>query len=92
MDKTPHPAPLRDTVIAGSGGAMTVEVGVITGELTIATTDLRDGTARVTVQYSGANEWYELEGSPARIPTTGIHNLHDAVLAAIRAGGAAQTP
>ncbi|MCK7625235.1 hypothetical protein MUU72_19345 [Streptomyces sp. RS10V-4] len=71
---------------------MTVEVGVITGELTVITTDRGDGTAGVSVQYTGAEDRYLLEGSPARIPPGGLDALHRAVLDAVRAGGAARVP
>ncbi|WP_420878271.1 hypothetical protein [Streptomyces sporangiiformans] len=43
---------------------MTDEVGVITGDLTLATTALPGGRAAATVQYTGAAEWYTLTGSP----------------------------
>lgn len=71
---------------------MTVDVGVIIGDLTITTTDLGDGHARVMVQYTGAEEWYELEGSPLPIPVGGIDDLHRAVLDAVQAGGGANAP
>ncbi|MEU9121118.1 hypothetical protein AB0C96_14905 [Streptomyces sp. NPDC048506] len=83
------PPRLVADVTAGAGGAMTVDVGVITGDLTVATTDLGDGTASVQVQYTGAEEWYGLEGSPVPLPPTGIRALHRAVLDAVRAGGGA---
>ncbi|MFC4035132.1 hypothetical protein ACFO3J_27205 [Streptomyces polygonati] len=62
---TPQPpARLTHRVQAGPGGAMTVEVGVITGDLTVSTTDL--GThAEITIQYTSADDWYHLQGSPA---------------------------
>ncbi|WP_229852220.1 hypothetical protein [Streptomyces albospinus] len=71
---------------------MTVQVGVITGDLTVTTTDQGDGTARVSIQYTGADEWYDLEGSPVPIPSGGVRFLHRAVLQAVREGGAAETP
>ncbi|WP_411107603.1 hypothetical protein [Streptomyces sp. cmx-4-9] len=77
---------------AGPGGAMTDEVGVITGELTLATEDLADGTAALTVQYTGAEEWYTLAGSPVPLPEAGLARLHEAALAAIGAGGGAHAP
>jgi hypothetical protein len=49
-------------IVAGPGGVMTDEVGVITGELTLAT-ELWRGAALVRVQYKGAAEWYTVTGS-----------------------------
>ena len=82
---------LVDRVKAGPGGAMTDEVGVITGDLTIATTLQSDGRAAVAVQYTDADEWYTLTGSPAPLPhPDGLRQLHDTVLEAIKAGGGAE--
>ncbi|MYT34060.1 hypothetical protein [Streptomyces sp. MspMP-M5] len=89
---TPDRDALTDRVTAGPGGAMTVQVGVITGDLTVTTTDRGDGTARVVVQYTGAEDRYDLEGGPVRIPPGGVAALHRAVLGAVRTGGAAQVP
>ncbi|WP_275465984.1 hypothetical protein [Streptomyces noursei] len=89
-----HSAPdsRTDRVTAGPGGAMTVQVGVITGDLTVTTTDRGDGTAAVVIQYTGAEEHYDLEGGPVRVPPGGVAALHRSVLAAVRAGGAARMP
>jgi hypothetical protein len=55
------PADLVTDIVAGPGGVMTDEVGVVTGDLTLMTTV--DGeTARVTVQYKDAAEWYAVTG------------------------------
>ncbi|GAA2718360.1 MULTISPECIES: hypothetical protein [Streptomyces] len=81
-----------DEVLAGPGGAMTDEVGVITGDLTVVTAGRADGRADVHVQYTGAEEWYVLTGSPASVPAAGLHALHRAVLEAVRAGGGAEVP
>ncbi|MFI5673016.1 hypothetical protein [Streptomyces sp. NPDC051704] len=81
-----------DEVLAGPGGAMTDEVGVITGPLTLRTTALPDGRlVRIEVQYKDAEEWYALTGSPV------AHHgdpaaVHAAALAAVRAGHAAEAP
>ncbi|GLW03973.1 hypothetical protein [Streptomyces lavendulae] len=56
---------LTDHVEAGPGGAMTDEVGVITGDVTLTSGAGPDGTASVRIQYTGAEEWYTLTGSPA---------------------------
>ncbi|MYS20212.1 hypothetical protein GA0115240_11775 [Streptomyces sp. DvalAA-14] len=84
-------ARLTDQVHAGPGGAMTVEAGVITGDLTVTTTNL--GThAEITIQYTGADEWYHLQGSPAPVPQAGLTALHYAVVDAIRSGAATGVP
>lgn len=78
-------------VTAGPGGAMTDEVGVITGDLTVRTTLFEtEDQVRIEVQYIDADEWYTLTGSPVPVPTGGPHAVHTAVLAAIQAGGGAQ--
>ncbi|MFF4363464.1 hypothetical protein [Streptomyces sp. NPDC001604] len=91
MNQHQQPA-LTGQVTAGPGGAMTVEVGVITGDLTVTTTDAGDGTAAISVQYTGADEWYVLEGSPVAMPEDGLAAVQGAVIKAIRAGGAACAP
>ncbi|MEU9253035.1 hypothetical protein AB0D66_14450 [Streptomyces sp. NPDC048270] len=81
----------QDEVPAGPGGAMTDEVGVITGPLTLRTTAVDGGLARFEVQYEDADEWYTLTGSPR--PHGGDPAaLHAAALDAVRAGRAAQAP
>ncbi|MGW0363785.1 hypothetical protein [Streptomyces sp. NPDC002990] len=85
------PQQWQDQVLAGPGGAMTDEVGVITGPLTLRTTALPGGRVRFDVQYTDADEWYTLTGSP--LPDGGDPAaLHGAALAAIRAGGEARAP
>ncbi|MFB7983602.1 hypothetical protein [Streptomyces vinaceus] len=83
-----------DEVLAGPGGAMTDEVGVITGPLTLRTTKLPDGDGglvRIEVQYKDAEEWYTLTGSP--VPHRGDPAaVHAAALAAVRTGHAAEAP
>jgi hypothetical protein len=49
-------------IVAGPGGVMTDEVGVVTGELTLCA-ELVDGTAVLTVRYRGAAEWYTVTGA-----------------------------
>ncbi|WP_405714858.1 hypothetical protein OG264_35545 [Streptomyces xanthophaeus] len=81
----------QDQVPAGPGGAMTDEVGVITGPLTLRTTAVAGGLVRFDVQYTDADEWYTLTGSP--LPHHGDPAaLHAAALGAIRAGHAAEAP
>lgn len=81
----------QDEVLAGPGGAMTDEVGVITGPVTLRTTAVAGGLASFGIQYKDADEWYTLTGSP--LPHHGDPaTLHAAALAAVRAGHAAQAP
>lgn len=81
----------QDEVTAGPGGAMTDDVGVITGELTVRTQLRDDGhTAHVTVQYTGAEEWYTLTGSPAPVPDSDLAAYHQDLLDRIRHGQAAE--
>ncbi|MFG2844280.1 hypothetical protein ACGF12_14060 [Kitasatospora sp. NPDC048296] len=76
-------------IAAGPGGVMTVEVGVITGDLTLRTTwDSRQ--AILHIQYDGADEWYTVEGSPVPATTASeAEAAHRAMTAAVRRGGAA---
>ncbi|GHJ46514.1 hypothetical protein Cs7R123_38560 [Catellatospora sp. TT07R-123] len=60
---------LTTNIVAGPGGVMTDEVGVVTGELTLASELGTDGAARLRVQYLGAGEWYTVTG--ATVPVSG---------------------
>ena len=51
-------------IVAGPGGVMTDEVGVVTGELTLRT-ELVGDDAVVRVQYKEADEWYTVTGAKA---------------------------
>jgi hypothetical protein len=51
-------------IVAGPGGVMTDEVGVVTGDLTVST-ELADGQVAVRVQYKDAAEWYMVTGAKA---------------------------
>ena len=51
-------------LMAGPGGVMTDEEGVVTGELTLRT-ELSAGTVRLSVQYKDADEWYAVTGGTA---------------------------
>lgn len=53
-------------IIAGPGGVMTDEVGVITGELTLRT-EYTAGQVTLHVQYKDADEWYVVTGGRARL-------------------------
>ncbi|POX61715.1 hypothetical protein C3492_20655 [Streptomyces sp. Ru62] len=77
-----------DRVTAGPGGAMTDEVGVITGDLTVATILSADGhSVRVVVQHAGSDTWYTLAGSPAPVPAGQLAAYHRDLLGRIRRGG-----
>nr|WP_231626395.1 hypothetical protein [Streptomyces apocyni] len=71
---------------------MTDEVGVITGDITVATAPLPDGRAVVAVQYTDADEWYLLSGGPVPVPAGGLDELHHEVLELIKKGGGAEVP
>lgn len=79
-------------VYTGRGGVLTVEGGIVTGDLTVHTTFV-DGEARVAVQYSGASDWFTMSGSP--VPCSSeeeSRELHDAVVEAVREGRGATVP
>ncbi|GAA2964565.1 hypothetical protein GCM10010446_57730 [Streptomyces enissocaesilis] len=79
-------------VLSGRGGVLTEEAGVLTGDLTVHTT-WAGGEARIAVQYSGSSDWFTMSGSPTPCPSeTDSRILHDAVVAAVRAGAAATVP
>jgi hypothetical protein len=54
-------------ITAGPGGVMTVEVGVVTGDLTLRTELSGNGDVTVRVQYKGADEWYGVQGATAHL-------------------------
>ncbi|WUL61872.1 hypothetical protein OHS16_29230 [Streptomyces sp. NBC_00344] len=73
-------------VLTGAGGIRTVEVGALSGDLTVHTTWI-DGLAEIAVQYSGALDWFTLVGSPVPCPSREeSRSLHQAVIEAIREG------
>ncbi|GAA3075122.1 hypothetical protein [Streptosporangium carneum] len=78
----------EDQVVAGPGGVMTDEVGVVTGDLTVVTEadDDQAHVARVRVQYTGAEEWYTLTGSPIPLAGRSAGQVHQAVLRAAATG------
>ncbi|MEU4080069.1 hypothetical protein DEJ44_02055 [Streptomyces venezuelae] len=81
-------------VYTGRGGVLTVEGGVVTGDLTVHTTWTRvEREARVAVQYSGASDWFTMSGSPVPCESEEeSRDLHDAVVAAVREGNGATVP
>ncbi|MGW0208974.1 hypothetical protein ACWDZ8_25285 [Streptomyces sp. NPDC003233] len=87
MNTNPDTDLYTSTVTAGPGGAMTDEVGVVTGDLALRTALTEDGrSARVAVRYAGADEWDTLTGSPAPIPEGGPAAYHRDLLGRIRRG------
>ncbi|MFJ7147192.1 hypothetical protein ACIQVT_03180 [Streptomyces sp. NPDC100445] len=88
MNNPPTVNSYVDRVTAGPGGAMTDEVGVVTGDLTVATILRSDGhSVRVAVQQDGSDTWYTLAGSPAPVPGGRIAAYHRDLLGRIRRGG-----
>ncbi|MFI9625947.1 hypothetical protein [Streptomyces sp. NPDC052042] len=79
-------------VFSGHGGVLTDEVGVLTGDLTVHTT-WADDTAQVTVQYTGAIDWFTMSGSPVPCRSEeDSRRLHDAAVHSVREGSAATVP
>ncbi|MFJ6752311.1 MULTISPECIES: hypothetical protein [unclassified Streptomyces] len=69
---------------ARRGTVRTVEAGVLEGDVTLHTT-WSDGEAHIAVQYSGANDWYTLEGSPVPCHSEeDSRSFHQAVVEAVR--------
>ena len=60
----------RSVFSSTTGGVMTREAGAVTGDLELAITVEGDRLV-AKVRYAGANEWYEIEGSPARVEAAG---------------------
>ncbi|WP_406122365.1 hypothetical protein OHQ89_10045 [Streptomyces canus] len=86
----PQPEQIVSEVKAGPGGAMTDEVGIITGDLTGATRLLPDGRAGIAIQYTDADEWYVLTGSHVPVPPEGLAALHEQIAERVRRGGGAE--
>jgi hypothetical protein len=66
---------LTTDIVAGPGGVMTDEVGVVTGDLTLRS-DVADGTYVLTVQYRDAEEWYTVTGATTRARKDALNALH----------------
>lgn len=60
---------MKTTTNTATQGIMTQEVGAITGEVVIETTEVSEGVA-VHVAYAGAEDSYIVEGSPAPAGTS----------------------
>ena len=61
-------ASLSSLFVAGPGGVMTDEVGVVTGDLDLRT-EVADGQVVLRVRYRDADEWYAVTGG--RAPLSG---------------------
>ncbi|WP_326635654.1 hypothetical protein OIE67_00795 [Nonomuraea fuscirosea] len=75
----------ESSVVAGPGGVMTEEAGVITGEVTVRT-EVSGDRVTVRVQYLDADEWYQIDGSPLRPDSGPGQDLHDQIVQAVRHG------
>ncbi|GAA3932244.1 hypothetical protein [Actinoplanes auranticolor] len=53
-------------IVAGQGGVMTDEVGVITGEVTLLT-ELAGDQVTIRAQYKDADEWYTVTGAKTTV-------------------------
>jgi hypothetical protein len=68
-------------LVAGPGGVMTDEVGVITGELTLRS-ELDGDKLTLRVQYKEADEWYVLTGGKATLKDPAdLEAVHQVVVA-----------
>ncbi|MFJ8696447.1 hypothetical protein [Streptomyces roseolilacinus] len=76
-------------VFSGTGGVRTVELGVLTGNLSVHTTWY--GTeADVAIQYSGGSDWYTMAGSPVPCHSEEESRaLHQWAVEVVQAGGGA---
>ncbi|MFE0462764.1 hypothetical protein ACFW1A_26270 [Kitasatospora sp. NPDC058965] len=80
-------------VRSGPGGVRSAEGAQLTGDLSVHTT--WTGTEAVlTVQYTDAQDWFTLQGSPIEVADEqAARALHQHAVEAVRAGGgAALTP
>ncbi|MEH0829489.1 MULTISPECIES: hypothetical protein [unclassified Micromonospora] len=75
------PRELTADLMAGPGGVMTDEVGVVTGELTLKTR-YADGQVTLSVQYKDADEWYAVTGGKAAlVDPAGLDAVHAVAVA-----------
>lgn len=74
---------LRSALVAPPGGVMTDEVGVVTGDLELAT-ECIDGDVTVWLRYAGADEWYRLSAADCHLHDPRDHAaLHSALVAVL---------
>ena len=89
-----YPNEIRLVVVSTTGGAMTEEVGAVTGDLEVATRPLAAEGVEVTVRYAGAEEWYTVEGSPIELDNASslapskLGELHESVARHLTTPGA----
>ena len=70
-------------LVAGQGGVMTEEVGVVTGDLELRTTIGTDGVVTAKVRYAGATEWYRVRGGTCRLADARDHAAVHSLLAGV---------
>ena len=71
---------LTADIVAGPGGVMTDEVGVVTGDLTLRS-EVANGTSVLTVRYRDAEEWYTVTGATTRARKDALNALHTLAVA-----------
>jgi hypothetical protein len=67
-------------IVAGPGGVMTDEAGVVTGELTLQS-ELTRGTYVLRVRYKGAAEWYHVTGTRTKARKDALDAMHGLAVA-----------
>jgi len=79
-----HAEELRSPFVSNAGGVMTEEAGAVTGDLELLTRpgEAGDGGLEVLVRYAGAEDWYNVSGSPVTRPAGGEDHraAHEAIL------------
>lgn len=91
-DHHPGEDEIRSNFASTTGGVMTREAGAVTGDLEISTRAEVDALG-VFVRYSGAEEWYTVEGSPISLADKAppspneLRELHQRVLDHLRSPG-----
>ena len=70
---------LSSLFVAGPGGIMTDEVGVITGDLELKTV-AEAGVLRALVRYEGAEEWYAITGGTCPLDPVDHPSVHSLLL------------
>jgi len=70
-------------LVAGQGGVMTEEVGVVTGDLELRTTVDSGGVVTAKVRYAGANEWYRVRGAACRLVDERDHQAVHSLLVGV---------
>ncbi|AOH54548.1 hypothetical protein ABE28_009320 [Peribacillus muralis] len=73
----------KTSIFTATHGVMTVEVGVISGELELLTTCDDEGILTLAVTYVGAEEWYTLPGQDYRLHDPRDHEVVHRMLATV---------